>query len=292
VATTDGARIVVHDLTGIPDTDRNTDSDLEPVLFAHATMFTAAVWRPVVTRLRGVRAWAPDLRAHGDSAVAPDADVSWGRIGADLLEVVDRLELRAARAVGHSMGACALLLAELARPGTFAGLWLYDPVVRPAAAALVGDDELAAGARRRRETFPSHAAAVAHFGSKPPLDVLEPAALEAYVSTGFAPVAANPGGGDHPVQLRLSGEQEARVYEGGRHNGVFERLGEIGCPVIVAHGGQTVGGTLFPAEVVAGLPLGQARTYPHLGHFGPLQDPAALAADLQAWLARRPGERR
>ena len=270
VTVDDGAQLAVHDLGGVG----------EEVLFAHATMFSGPTWVPVTRRLTGVHAWAPDLRAHGGSPVTLGADVRWARVGLDLLAVVDRLGLHGGRAVGHSMGACSLLLAELARPGTFSSLWLYDPVVRPHAAALVGDDPLAEGARRRRSGFASHQAAIEHFAAKAPLQVLDPEALASYVQHGFA---AQP---DGTVALRLSGEQEALVYEGGRDNGVYERLGEIRCPVVVADGTPEPGrSSLYPTDVVQLLPHAREVVLAHLGHFGPLQDPAAIAASIQHWLA-------
>lgn len=270
VTVEDGVRLAVHNLGGVG----------EEVLFAHATMFSGLTWAPVVRRLRGIRALAPDLRAHGASPAPADADVSWARVGLDLLAVVDHLGLAGTRAVGHSMGACSLLLAELARPGTFSSLWLYDPVVRPRAAALVGDNSLADGARRRRAVFASHQAAIEHFASKPPLQVLHPDALAAYVLHGFA---SQP---DGSVALRLDGHQEALVYEGGRYNGVFEQLGEIRCPVTVVHGTPEPGrNSLYPQEVVRLLPRAREVVLAHLGHFGPLQDPDAIAASIQHWLS-------
>ena len=270
VTVDDGVQVTVHDLGGVG----------EDVLFAHATMFSGPTWAPVTQRLSDVHAWAPDLRAHGGSPVTPGADVTWGRIGLDLLAVVDRMGLTGGRAVGHSMGACSLLLAELARPGTFASLWLYDPVVRPHDAALVDDNPLAEGARRRRAGFGSHQAAIDHFAAKPPLDILDADALAAYVAHGFA---AQP---DGTVALRLTGEQEAQVYEGGRHNGVFERLSEIRCPVVVAHGTPEPGRkSLYPTDVVRLLPNAREVVLAHLGHFGPLQDPTTIAGSIQEWLA-------
>ena len=47
----------------------------------------------------------------------------------DLLSVVDQLDLDPALAVGHSMGASSILLAEQIRPSTFKAAWLFEPIV-------------------------------------------------------------------------------------------------------------------------------------------------------------------
>jgi pimeloyl-ACP methyl ester carboxylesterase len=62
---------------------------------------------------------------------------------------------------------------------------------------------------------------------------------------------------------------------------MFERLGEVRCPVTVVHG--------YPEEdrpsswapaVVARLAQGREVVFPQLSHFGPLEDPATIAASI------------
>ncbi len=127
VTSTAGIEIAVHDLGG----------EGRPALFAHATGFHGRVWEPLASKLSGVHGWAPDLRGHGDSPVPRGHEFAWSRFADDVLSTLDALGLGSATGadqpigIGHSKGGAALLLAEQRRPGTFAALWCYEPVVFP-----------------------------------------------------------------------------------------------------------------------------------------------------------------
>src|SRR5207253_7297599 len=123
------------------------------------------------------RCLAPDLRGHGDSPATPAQVSDWHRFEADVLAIVDQLDLAAGDdapllGFGHSMGGAALLLAELTRPGTFRGLWLFEPILPPPHTInFEGPNPMADAAERRREVFDSFEAAIENYSSKPPLDV-------------------------------------------------------------------------------------------------------------------------
>src|SRR3954452_12771481 len=135
VPSTDGVEVALWDLSPPPTGDDGGGGDeREPLLAAHATMFCGHIWAPVARHLDQFRWFAPDVRAHGHASTPPEVDLSWPAMARDMLAVVDQLTATGRtprRAVGHSMGAAALLMAELARPGTFDEIWCYDPVVRP-----------------------------------------------------------------------------------------------------------------------------------------------------------------
>ena len=89
--------------------------------------------------------------------------------------------------VGHSMGGTALVMAELARPGTFRGLVLFEPILFPPDVNRPeGPSPMIEAARRRRAVFASRDEAYENFAGKPPLDALTPEVLRAYVDHGFA----------------------------------------------------------------------------------------------------------
>lgn len=269
--TTDGVDVAFDDLGGTG----------EPLLFAHATGFHGQVWRPVAAELADAfHSFTFDERGHGDTPPSPDGQ-SWLGFARDALAVVDGLGVDRPFAAGHSAGGSALLLAELERPGTFRALWCFEPILPPAPPPGTtfpsNANPLAVGARRRREVFPSRDAAFENYAGKAPFSVLAPEALRAYVDHGFEDLD------DGTVRLKCRGEVEAATYEMAARHGAGERLSEITCPVTFVSGGRTdtpFGDPLL-RRLAESLPDGRVEVFDELGHFGPLQDPAAIAASIR-----------
>lgn len=271
VQSTNDVTLTVHDFGG----------DGPDVLFAHATGFHAMVWEPIIRQLPQFRCLAVDLRAHGDSTAPVNRKLEWEGFADDILSVVDHFSLTNPRAVGHSKGGASLLLAEIARPGTFAMMYLYEPVVMPPvmATGYQSDNPLSNGARKRRSSFPSKEDALANYQAKPPFSVLHPDALAAYVDYGFTEMA-NPDENGNTVTLKCRPENEAEVYAHGSAHQAYLSLGEVQCPVTIAVGNETYGPAAFGPGLVDGLPHGTLRSYPDLAHFGPLENPEKIAQEI------------
>ncbi len=267
VTTPDGVGVAVHDLGG----------DGPDLLTLHATGFHGRTWVPLAEALRPrFHCVAMDERGHGESGVSPELDFDWPAMARDVLAVADELGLDRPLGLGHSCGATLLLLAEEARPGTFEALYCYEPIM-----STVDDppppqpNSMAAAARRRRDVFASRDVAYAVFAGKPPLSVLAPDALEAYVDFGFEDLE------DGTVRLKCRPEHEALVYEHGLSHSAYRHLGQVGCPVTVACGERTDAVGPAAAERLAErIPRGRTEVLAGLGHFGPLEDPGAVAASL------------
>lgn len=271
------ARALTSD--GIPVAYTASGDTGPEILFSHATGLHAHVWRPVVAHLDdGFRSYVLDHRGHGDTP-APSTGQSWFGFAQDALAVIDEAGLERPFGVGHSSGGAALLLAELARPRTFSALWLYEPILpRPGATAPgTGAQSLAAGARRRREVFPDREFALVNYAAKPPFSSLAPEALAAYVDHGFEDLD------DGTVRLKCRAEVEAATYEMSTEHGAAQRLGEITCPVTLAAGGRTHTpfGARYLEELARDLPRATTVVFGELGHFGPLEDPAAVAGSVR-----------
>jgi pimeloyl-ACP methyl ester carboxylesterase len=272
-----GHSLAVHELGGSG----------RPTLLAHATGLHGAVWEPMAAALApGLERWAMDFRAHGASVVPPELPLDWAGYTDDVLTVVDGLGLAAGSVfgIGHSMGGAALLMAEQRRPGTFAGLWLFEPIAAPPGTLQSlpgGGNPLAEGAARRRASFPSSAEALANFASKPPLSRLRADALHAYVRHGFVADES----GDGSVRLACRPADEARTFQAAGAHDTFARLGEVLCPVVVASGDEGFGPALFAEAITEALPKGRLEPFAQLGHFGPLEAPDRVAAAVSSFAA-------
>lgn len=255
--------------------------DGPPALLAHATGFCAAILEPLADELPRHTCWAPDFRGHGATRIPEHLGFSWHGMADDVLATVDALGLERPVAFGHSMGGAAILLAEQRRPGTFAGLYCYEPIVFPVAERTPDSSNwLAEGARRRRPSFPSRDEAETNYRDKPPLNELSPAALHAYVTDGFVEQP------DGTVTLACRREHEAEMYEMGARHDTFDHLGEVACPVRVAYGAAlSVGPATFAPAVAEHLPHGRLHGFDGLMHFGPLADPSRVGADVAAFFA-------
>ncbi len=278
--TPDGVPVAYTELGGV-----ELENQRPAILFAHATGFHGHVWRPVARRLPAFASVLFDERGHGDTPPS-EGGQSWHGFAVDALAVVDAAGLDRPFGVGHSAGGAALLLAELARPGTFRAIWCFEPILPPSVPSGSGAfpshaNPLAEGARRRREVFDSRDAAYANYAGKPPFSILDPESLRAYVDHGFDDLD------DGTVRLKCRRDIEAATYEMAVQHHAGDRLSEITCPVVLAAGGRT--DTPFGPDLMARLaevlPDGRAEPFPDLGHFGPLEDPEAIAASIESAFA-------
>ena len=271
VRSTDHVTLAVHHLGGRG----------EPLLLAHATGFCGHAYKPLAAALHDhFDVWALDFRGHGDSTRPRNGDFAWDAMAADALAAIEAVRAGPLVAFGHSMGGAALLLAELSRPGVLRCAYLYEPIVFPADYVHTGPSPMAVSARRRRRSFASKAEALARYASRPPLGTLRADALAAYVEHGFAPRP------DGTVELKCTPEDEAATFASEGKMSV-DRVAGLALPTVVAVGGRAgePNPAAFGPPIVAAMPRARLVEYPHLGHFGPLQDPETVADEVRALAA-------
>ena len=272
LARTDGVGLVRYDWGG----------DGTPVVLAHTTGFHGLIWGPVAERLvaAGCHVWSFDFRGHGDSDPSPDG-YAWERFADDLLGVLDGLGLAGdptLLGVGHSKGAAALLLAELAAPGTIRRAWCYEPVVVPGEPSANPDNPLTRSARRRRAEWDSPDEARRSWGARPPLDALDPACLDAYVDGGLRRRA------DGHWELKCAPDAEAATYAHAAAHRLWPDRGALHTQVRIVCGERSDAVTpALGARLAAGIPNATLEVLAGLGHFGPLEDPDAAAASILAF---------
>lgn len=271
MAGSDDVRLALHDLGGRGRT----------TLFAHAAGLHGHVWAPVAEHLATrSRSWGLDLRGHGDSD--PFATpLTWSQFETDTLTAARSLD-GPLLGVGHSLGGAAMLMAELACPGTFDELVLYEPAVSSPELVVPGIQAMYAGvARRRRAEFESLSEAHENFARKPPTSGFDAGVLRAYTEHGFR--TEGPG-----VRIKCDPESEAAVYESEGTRELWSRLAPARCRTTVIRGAESEIWDPIALETVGRRLGAHLETLPGTGHFGPLMVPESFA-DLVAAVQDRPG---
>jgi pimeloyl-ACP methyl ester carboxylesterase len=264
VASTDGVTVAVHDLGG----------DGEPFLICHATGFCARAYTPMAERLAARHhVWALDFRGHGDTAAPSNGRFDWNGMADDLQAVIKEIARGPLAIFGHSMGGAVAVMAEHRIPGTLRSAYLYEPIIIPASGEMpLGANPMSQIALNRRPVFPSKAEALMRYASRPPLNGLQAAALAAYVEHGFADEP------DGAARLKCRPEYEAATFDA-PDKPTIVLASEVSTPTTVAvgHVEGDWGPALFAPALVDAMPNAVLQPFERLGHFGPLQDPAAIA---------------
>ena len=151
VDSTDGVQLAVHDLGG-------DGPDLLLCPRHRLPRLRVGAARGRLLRRPLPRRWPSTTAATATPPRRPAARSRWAGFRDDTMAVVDGLALDPPAAMGHSMGGAALLMAELARPGTFRALVLFEPIVLPP------DRPAANGGQSARRPAPAGAGAT--FGSR------------------------------------------------------------------------------------------------------------------------------
>lgn len=267
---------------------------LEPVsagaptfVFAHATGFCAAVWAPVLSRLRelvpGSGIVAADQRSHGasDSSEHP---FDWWDIGADLLAVLADVAVTPPLVgVGHSGGGAGVALAELTAPGTFDAMLLIEPILLPPPFVRHPELSIAMRAERRRRWFPSRDVARSRWAGKPPFDKWVEAAFAGYLAHGLVDGRDEETGADGVVLACAPGDEAEWFWAGDEHGG-WARCAELEVPAVIMAGtaSDTHGDGLANA-IADRMPQATVRMLDGADHFIPMTHPdvvAEAAADL------------
>jgi pimeloyl-ACP methyl ester carboxylesterase len=212
------------------------------------------------------------------------------------------------------MGGTALLLCELARPGTFDALLLFEPIVFPTPSHPLPDgffdkSPLALAAARRRPRFEAadpdggeaamRAQLKDRFRRASAFARWREDALDAYVSHGFRILTTGTRGAAGPsrrvegAEVRCPPWLEASVYRSDLSRlGLWERLADVKCPVTVVRGslsahmdaltamlpdGPGDGSTRFFFETLAAAVPAPIVCLEGAGHFAPMEQPEAAA---------------
>jgi pimeloyl-ACP methyl ester carboxylesterase len=259
-------------------------------LLHHANGLCAALWAPVAEQLRArFHVVAFDARGHGDSSRPEGQDAyHWAMFGRDTAALAASVAAEwgpVAVGVGHSFGGTATLLAAVERPDLFERLVLVDPVILPLLAFEMDPERvaraggMAEGARRRRQVFEDREAARARWRGRETFAGWDPRVFELYLAEGLGD---RPGGG---VELKCSGEIEARIFEQGASVDAMAEARRLRAPALVLWARRGNFPRAHFEELVRGMPDGRLREA-DTGHFVPMEDPGLVARETLAFSAR------
>lgn len=259
-----------------------------PLVFAHATGFHGRVWDAIIAHFPAHPAYALDLRGHGRSRAGPITD--WCLLASDVAGFLDQAAITGAVGIGHSMGAHTLLQVAADRPGAFARLVLFDPVILApefygAGEALYTADNPHPAIRRKRD-FASAEAMIERFAQRDPYDLFDASVFEDYCRHGLVPAASGEG-----LELACAPEVEASVYASSRSNGgILEAARRVDIPALVVRARHTTLNDFKSSPTWPGLahvlPQGVDLHRPDMTHFHPFQDPADAARIIGEFIAR------
>lgn len=241
--------------------------DGPPILFIHGFPLSHEMWLPVADQLRDHwRCILPDLRGHGRSAVS--SEVTIAQFADDLTALLDVMrETRPVVLVGLSMGGVIALECFREHRARLRALVLAN---------CRANAETAEGVARRAAL----AQAVLRDGSQVAADAMTdglfaPTAPAELRSEWRARIARTPPAGVAAASHALAGRRES-----------FSTLPKIDCPTLVIAGASD---TITPPDGMqamhALIPGSRYVVIPDAGHLTPIEQPAAFAAALRAFLS-------
>ena len=258
-----------------------TGSEL-PVIFLHPTPLDHVYWQPMIAELGDVHAIVPDFRGHGASEMGknlpvggfsrvPDAPVlSMGQLAADVLALMDHMELPEAVFVGCSIGGYVMLELWRKAPTRMRGLAVICSKPQPDADANLSKRvETIAKARAEGVSgvFDGNAQTLigASARARRPEIVRE---LRARMTlTPEALVATQAGLATRPDSV--------------------PDVPSIDAPILAICGGEDPGITEVEMRAFESAAGGcEFHLLPDAGHFAAYEQPAKVAAILTPWLAQ------
>ena len=256
------------------------------IVFSHANGFPAGTYRRLfdVWREAGWRVLA--LPKFGHDPRYPVTS-NWPHLRDQLLHFIDTESAAPAYLVGHSLGGYLSVLAAARRPHGVPGIVLLDSPLLPTWMARTVQFAKATGigerfspghvSKRRREVWPSVAAARAHFAAKSAFARWAPGVLDDYLACGLEDCAQG-------QRLSFSRQIETAIYNTLPHHlSRLLRTHPLRCPVAF------VGGTQSAELERVGVRVVKRITHSRITmlqgtHLFPFEQPQATAHAALHWL--------
>ncbi len=269
----------VYESAGARLSFRDTGAGI-PVVFLHPTPLDNDFWRPLVENLAGVRAIIPDLRGHGASelgdnlpvggfARVPDAPVlNMAQLAADVIALLDHLQIQEAVFVGCSIGGYALLELWRQAPQRMQGLAFVCSKPQPDAEPNL--------AKRAENINKAHSEGVAAL-----FDGMAQSLIGATARKRLPKIV-----GELRAHMTLTPQAFVAVQAGlaARPNSL-PIVATIQSPVLSIAGGEDTAITPAEMEAFISSPGGcESHILPDAGHFAAYEQPQKVAALLAEWM--------
>lgn len=262
------------------------------VLFVHATGFHGRCWDQVILALEGAaHVWSVDMRGHGRSE-RPTPPLDWEMFGQDVIDLVEKLDLKDIVAVGHSMGGHSITYAAGHAPDRFAGLVLVDPVImspevyeaRADSGSVTMDMHPIA---RRRSHFASVDEMYERYKDRGNYAAWDRQVFHDYCQYGLLEVE-----GEDDLQLACAPEIEAAIYMGSGGRNIHDVISKVQVPVDIFRARDrsaddapgAFGASPTWAELVTVFARGSDTQLPDHSHFIPMEDPTLTAGFVKDML--------
>jgi len=188
-------------------------------------------------------------------------------------------EGRVALGVGHSIGGSSILMASGVRPDLFERTVLVDPVIlpqkrpKPASAPDSPGNQLAEGARKRRQVWPSREAAREKWLEKDLFSSWLPEAMDLYLAEGLADRP------DGQVELKCSGEIEAAIFEATGSFDLWSSADRVRTPTLIEWATRGSFPRATYEKIAARMTNAQICDI-DAGHLAPMQYPDRVVAPI------------
>jgi 3-oxoadipate enol-lactonase len=226
-----------------------------PSVLVHGTPLDLSSWDPLVAALHGRRTVRYDVRGHGSAKGVSVPGI--GELAADLIAVLDRLDLAEAHLVGHSWGGQIVLRAALDHPARVSRMTVVCSRAVPFPAFHTVADGL------RAETADRTASLARWF---PPEQLTRPDSLVAAVRTQL---------------LGAETQAWAAALDMIADFDVLGELSALAVPVdVIAAEHDGVGTPEHMSRIAETVPHGTFRVAPGAYHLLPLQNPEFVALSV------------
>ncbi len=251
-----------------------------PLNFTHANGFNAETYVSMLAPLaEGFHLFACDQRGHGFSTLpaTPGLAESWTVFRDDLIAYLARISPEPVILAGHSMGATASLMAAAAAPESVSALVLFEPVLLSEVVHGYATHaiDLVARTLKRRDTFPSLAAAREAYRGRGIFKAWTDAMLDGYLRGGLKPSA------DGTWKLACTPAWESECFRGAPFC-VSRIVNALRCPITIVHG--SVNSSTFEDEIatmVDGRPDTRIVKVEGASHFLPMEFPQIVREEIE-----------